>query len=163
MSRFKLCLLFSMAVMCATVQSLAQTNAKEVDEYNVPKEIDVCVKNTPGTSTDGELNPFYLTGDFDGDGKLDFAVQVIRWNSKGILICLSKQKNPILVGAKSSVLWPATQPCDSTRSRLSQSGVRRCHGRRKLTTTLSYCMSRKRPMGCLYWDGTALRWKQLAD
>ena len=63
-----------------------------VDEYNVPREVNVCVKNTSGLAINGDINPFYLSADFDGDGKLDFAVQVIGGGSRGILICLSTQR-----------------------------------------------------------------------
>ena len=38
-----------------------------VDEYNVPREVNVCVKNTSGLAINGDINPFYLSADFDGD------------------------------------------------------------------------------------------------
>src|SRR5215469_13282182 len=61
--------------------SLAGANDKVIDEYNVPSEVDACIKKVPGLSISGQINPFYLSGDFDGDGKLDFAIQVTRSGS----------------------------------------------------------------------------------
>jgi hypothetical protein len=97
------CLAFlSTVFICATIQ--AQGPSPKVDPYNVPSEVDTCLKPFPELTLNGEINPFYLTGDFDGDGKLDFAVQVSRKEAKGILFCLSTQKNPLLVGAGAGLI-----------------------------------------------------------
>jgi hypothetical protein len=71
-----------------------------VDTYNVPNEIDACMKRLPGLAINGEMNPFYLSADFDGDGRLDFAIQVVRAEVKGIVVCLSSQKAPMVPGGR---------------------------------------------------------------
>src|SRR5262249_36121334 len=83
------------------VRSGAQEHSDAVDEYNVPKQVEVCLKSRPDLKISGQINPFYLSGDFDGDGKLDFAVQVDHSGSHGLAICLSRQKKPLVVGAGS--------------------------------------------------------------
>ena len=47
------------------------------------------------------LNPFYLRGDFNGDGKLDIAILVrnIRTNKIGIAICHYGENKIIILGA----------------------------------------------------------------
>src|SRR5260221_9910977 len=44
--------------------TLADGEQKSVDEYNVPNEIDICIKKIPSLSISAEVNPFYLSGDF---------------------------------------------------------------------------------------------------
>jgi hypothetical protein len=45
------------------------------------------------------LNPFYLHGDFDGDGRADYAVLIARGEENGILICRASEGKPIILGA----------------------------------------------------------------
>ena len=81
------------------------TKAQGVDE-NVPS--DVQMQFTEGTfakaySISGQINPFYLRGDFDGDGKPDYAILVVskKDQSKGIAIWLSSKKKIFVLGAGS--------------------------------------------------------------
>jgi hypothetical protein len=77
---------------------------QEIDEENIPNEILQTVGLGPfaeSYSIDGSMNPFYLRGDFDGDGKADYAIRI---KSKGrgedgIAIWLSSQKKMIVLGA----------------------------------------------------------------
>ncbi|MGA3286871.1 MAG: hypothetical protein ABSD46_05570 [Bacteroidota bacterium] len=63
-----------------------------VQEQNVPNEI---IKAFRESSVDTllafsfHLNPFYLRGDFDADGKLDYAVLIKhkKYGKSGIAIC----------------------------------------------------------------------------
>jgi len=134
-----------------------------VDEYNVPEEIDTCLKNSPGLAINGEMNPFYLTGDFDGDGKLDFAVQVVRGESKGILVCLSSRKTPLIVGAGSSLIWPSAQKWRFDAWTIipkERTDVSRPPKAKHDAILLDV---KEAASGLLYWDGAALRWEQLTD
>jgi hypothetical protein len=47
------------------------------------------------------LNPFYLQGDFDGDGRLDLAalVESAKDRKAGILVLLRGRSDPIILGA----------------------------------------------------------------
>jgi hypothetical protein len=52
-------------------------------------------------SVSDRINPFYLRGDFDGDGRSDYAILVTakKDHSKGIAIWLSSQKKVFVLGA----------------------------------------------------------------
>lgn len=64
--------------------------AEITDYVFVPEFILQCFKNPKAANLEilNDKNPFYLRGDFDGDKKLDYAVQVkIKSGSSGICIC----------------------------------------------------------------------------
>jgi hypothetical protein len=146
-----------------SVPVVAQTGQSSVDEYNVPKEIETCIRMIPGVTINGDINPFYLSGDFDGDGKLDFAVQVAREGSKGVLICLSSRKIPLLVGAGSSTIWPASQKWRFDAWSIvpkESSDVSRPPKAHHDAILLDV---KEAASGLLYWDGAVLRWEQLSD
>ncbi len=154
--------LASLVVITAAIALGAQAGSG-VDEYNVPTKVESCLKNSSGLAINGEINPFYLSGDFDGDGRLDFAVQVLRGKAKGILVCLSSRKTPLIVGAGSSLIWPASEkwrfdawsivPKEST-------DVSRPSKAKHDAILLDV---KETANGLLYWDGSALRWEQLSD
>jgi hypothetical protein len=50
---------------------------------------------------DGSINPFYLRGDFDGDGIPDYAVRIrsVQDHKTGIAIWLTSRKNFTILGA----------------------------------------------------------------
>jgi hypothetical protein len=152
-----------LAILALVIQDSAQEQQNQVDEYNVPKEVEDCLKKRPDLKISGQINPFYLSGDLDGDGKLDFAIQVDRSGKRGIAVCLSSQKKPLVVGAGSSLVWPASEewrfdawsivPKESTE--VSRPPKAKHDG---ILLDIKEAAN-----GLLYWDGTALRWKQLSD
>ncbi len=71
-----------------------------VSQYNVPSEVGRCMKSLgPSYAISGKINPFYLRGDFDGDGKADYAVLVRNGEQQGVMICRSVASKPIVLGA----------------------------------------------------------------
>lgn len=54
-----------------------------------------------------DVNPYYLRGDFDGDGLVDYAVSVqgIKTRRNGVLVCTGKNKTFVL-GAINSLHTP---------------------------------------------------------
>ncbi len=156
--------LFILLIPSIVVHPLYCQNARvPVDSYNVPNEIDACMKRLPGLAINGEMNPFYLSADFDGDGRLDFAIQVVRTEVKGIAVCLSSQKAPLVVGAGSSLIWSPSEkwrfnawsvvPKEST-------AVSRPPKAKQDAILLDI---KETANGLLYWDGRTFRWKQLSD
>jgi hypothetical protein len=68
--------------------------------YSVPEEVSGCLEQAEkGYSLNPGLNPFYLRGDFDGDGKADHAVAVIREEKHGVLFCWGGARTPTALGA----------------------------------------------------------------
>src|SRR5882672_7455038 len=77
--------------------------AQVVDPSDIPDEIRLCVRSNPSLQLDGSINPFYISGDYDGDGITDFAALVRDPRDRGpgihhILFCFGRGK---------SVLWDA--------------------------------------------------------
>jgi hypothetical protein len=56
------------------------------------------------------INPLYLRGDFDGDGKVDYAILIKRKSDGklGFAVWLSSRENPIILGAGSRVEYGAS-------------------------------------------------------
>src|SRR3954452_5944027 len=69
--------------------------------FGVPPEIRKCLKPVePQYQLSDRSNPFYLRGDFDGDGRPDYAVLIT--NSKderGIAVCRAAAAKPEILGA----------------------------------------------------------------
>jgi hypothetical protein len=69
----------------------------------LPATIGTCMKSVDARlEIDRRLNPFYLRGDFDGDGRRDYAVLVRRGTSRGIAICLASSPKAMTLGAGSA-------------------------------------------------------------
>jgi len=70
------------------------------NEHPVPTQIQACIESVELKSykIDFRVNPFYLRGDFDGDGKPDMAVMVLGPHSKstGLAICQGNGKRFVL-------------------------------------------------------------------
>jgi len=114
---------------------------------------------------DTRINPYYLRGDFDGDGKLDFAVMVTRNNSKtlGLIICQGD--------GQSFVLGAGSQPKFSTMSEdnflssdwevVTLAEFRELLYDKKLAGTAKgevICLTWEDGNGYIYWDGKQYRW-----
>jgi len=65
--------------------------AAETTSLIHPDQISACLKMpiASGVEVDVETNPYYLRGDFDGDGKPDYAVAVRGKKTRrlGVLVC----------------------------------------------------------------------------
>jgi len=60
------------------------------------------------------INPYYLRGDFDGDGRVDYAVLVTEHGTgkRGLVVLLSSQPKPIVLGAGTPVQYGAPKRDD---------------------------------------------------
>src|SRR5690606_4874337 len=99
-SRFQMIRLTTILILTtATITSWGQTKEQKenesylqfVFESNLPDNLYHFYNQDKIRTTykiNRDLNPFYLRGDFDGDGKIDYALAVIesKTNKKGILI-----------------------------------------------------------------------------
>jgi len=96
-------LLFVMLLTFGQLAYHSPLHAQMIDPDGIPDEIRSCLRSNAGLQLDGGTNPYYLTGDFDGDGMIDFAVLVRNSKDRGagihrILFCFAQGR---------SVLWDA--------------------------------------------------------
>ena len=81
-------------------------NPETATPYNAPDGLTACLKARPGLEINASINPYYISGDFDGDGFTDIAVQVktSKGRAQGILLCLAKRDSS-LIGAGNPLPW----------------------------------------------------------
>jgi hypothetical protein len=145
--------------------SAQQQPVKErgVNPFNVPDELRACLRAKPDLDFNGGINPFYISGDYDGDGLTDFAVQVKskKEQHKGILFCFAKRE-AILLGAGAPVVWPqeddGTWPFDSWM--LIRKGSKHLSIYPQIKFDTLALVKADEGGGLLYWDGHLFRWKR---
>jgi hypothetical protein len=135
--------------------------AQAIDPNGVPDDLRSCLHSHPGLQFDGGINPYYIAGDFDGDGVTDFAVLVRGPNDKGagihhILFCFGQGK---------TVLWDARTLAGSISSPFTtwflvrkQSKLLSVHP--KITHDSLAILIGEEGGGLIYWDGHKLAWQQ---
>ena len=150
----------------AAAPSAQPGKVAEIDSFNIPAELRTCVKAEPELELDGQLNPFYISGDYDGDGLTDFAAQVHSRKSDlhGLLFCFATGRR-IVIGAGAPVLWQPRSggpdrdwPFDSWRLVRKGSSELSAHTKAKYDA-LALILSEIND-GLLYWDGNRFLWWQ---
>jgi hypothetical protein len=110
------------------------------------------------------INPYFLQGDFNGDGRLDVAalVEQKRTMQQGIAILHAGSMTPIVVGAGREIgnggadfSWLDAWSIETRDTRGKSAPVLR--GDALLVQKLESAS------GLIYWDGTAYRWRQQGD
>lgn len=116
------------------------------------------------------LNPFYLRGDFNGDGNMDYALAIIEIesNKKGILIYHTETKNHFFVGA-------GTKISNSNGDDYSWMDAWKVYDKKEvgigvgetqkliLNSEAILAMKLESSSGIIYWDGKEYRWYQQGD
>jgi hypothetical protein len=159
--------IFACTMLFSTFSIHAQTPLQRsqnlsVNPYNIPADLEPCLAARPELEINGSFNPFYISGDYDGDGLTDFAVQVLdkKKQRKGVLFCFAR--------AGKSALWDAGSPTDLWGDEpLSYDAWSLA---RKGGLDLSVFPHIKHDAivleladvggGIVYWDGKKLRWQQ---
>lgn len=105
------------------------------------------------------LNPFYQSGDFDGDGTLDVAALVLRRTTDeiGILLLHSGSGEIFVLGAGQAFGNGGTNFDWMTNWRVPPKHEH--NGRADALEVIKL----ESGSAILYWDGTAYRWRQLGD
>lgn len=149
------------ATLLATISPL-QLAGQSVDEWSVPPRVSACMAKLRVLALRWDINPFYISADFDGDGTLDYSVQVTESASgkKGILVCLSAAKSQLL-GAGQKFVWDDSLRFDSWHV-ISKAELRKFIGRRARGDALILII-KESANGIVYWTGKAFRWMQLDD
>ena len=127
-----------------------------------------------------KLNPFYLRGDFDGDGIPDYAVLVVNRTTKvaGIAMVRSRAKHIEVLGAGGIKLKVAATEDGSPSYLLDDFGwLDAWHVERKQRLRFTSWGKPVTPMvaegivvekaeaaaALIYWDGKQYRWLQMSD
>lgn len=167
---------FLTACFITTGVALASAEPPENILFNIPRQLTSAVDN-PSFKSEFDvgswINPFYLRGDFDGDGAPDYAVLVTHRSDgkKGIAIWLSSNPGPkprvIGAGRKSLASsghddWDFFDAWHVYGKRPVGRGVG--EGRPpKLRGEALLIESSEASSGLLYWDGKQFRWYQQGD
>jgi hypothetical protein len=138
-----------------------------------PAKITSCVEGPEfrkALLVDTGTNPYYLRGDFDGDGVMDFAVAVkgIKTTRNGVLICRSNGPH-VLLGADKNYTPPFSDMPDdnfvapawevATRSEILE--LRKTNPSVPLPKGESILMIWEDGIHYIYWDGKQFRWSPM--
>lgn len=152
-----------------------QLRPQEVEAENIPNEILEAVELGQFAETyviDTSLNPFYLRGDFDGDGKIDYALRIKSKanNSSGIAIWLSSVRKFTVLGSGTPF-----KVANSQVSNLDFLNTWQVYGRRpvergvaagpppRLVGEAILAGKRGSASGLIYWNGKSFVWYQQGD
>lgn len=159
-------------LLCALASA---SKAQEVDLENVPDDILMQIDSRPFVETysiSGRINPFYLRGDFDGDGKPDYAILVVskKDQSRGIAIWLSSQKKFVVLGAGHAFRLGAVRVTDfdviDTWQVYCKKPVERgveAGPPPKLLGEAILAGKKESASGLIYWNGKQFAWYQQGD
>jgi hypothetical protein len=112
------------------------------------------------------INPYFLQGDFNGDGRLDVAalIEHKRTAQQGIAILHAGSTNPIVVGAGREIgnggadfSWLDAWSISAREPGANAKGSPALRGDALLVQKLESAS------GLIYWDGAAYRWRQQGD
>ena len=150
-------------VVLILMSCLGRLDGQDVDEWNVPPEMSRCLDKMPALAIRAAINPFYLSGDFDGDGRLDYAIQVVEGKTlkKGVLVCLSTKRTARIIGEGHNFGGEESLRFDSWYV-LSRAALRKSIGAHAHTDAFVLRV-KETASGIVYWDGAGFRWKQLDD
>ncbi len=146
----------------------AASSSSDVSQFNIPEAVHSCFKTFSSRyRISGRINPFYLRGDFDGDGKADYAVLVtdLRKGERGIVVCLSSAKSAIVLGAGVPFNELTDLSCEAWMV-YPQGPVERGVGEGPPPTLRGDAISINWPESAsalAYWDGKKFRWYQQGD
>ena len=133
-----------------------------VNEFNVPDDLRECLRSEPQLQINGRINPFYLSGDFDGDGITDIVVQVksVKGEHPGILFCFANGKRSIWgAGVHNKVLSnDGSWPFDSWMP--IRKGSKHLSLYPRIKVDVIALIIADEGGGLLYWNGKELAWQQ---
>ena len=148
---------------------------QEIEPENIPGDVHQAVESgrfAESYKLDGTMNPFYLRGDFDGDGKIDYAlwIKAKAGGATGIAIWLSSLHRFIILGAGSPFKFAG-----STESNFDNLNVWQVCGKRsveqggeagpppKLLGEAILVGRSESGSGLIFWNGRSFKWYQQGD
>jgi hypothetical protein len=150
-------------------------HAQAVDYDNVPDDIRSVVAQAPFAAkyaVIASINPFYLRGDFDGDGKADYAfrIKATKDGQLGIAVWLSGIRQIVVMGA--DIPFKAG---GATTTNLDFIDYWHVYGRKpieqgveegpapKLLGEAILVGKKESASGLIYWNGKRFVWYQQGD
>jgi len=141
--------------------------ADDVSVFNIPEPLAVCLKTVSGRyKISGRINPFYLRGDFDGDGRADYAALITNAKGeRGLAICRAASRAPDIVGAGTALNKLTDLSFDAWMvfpKGPVEKGVGEGSPPKLLGDAISIIWSES-ASALLYWDGRKFSWYQQGD
>lgn len=147
------------SVVIAVGSAYGQPNPVDID--NVPNVVSACLASYRGRyQVIQRINPFYLRGDFDGDGRIDHAVLIAEPNSRkeGFLVCFGRpQSKPQVLGAGQTVSAEGRLKVDDFALIDVWGVATRCAGRRH---DCLFVEQAEAGSGLFVWNGQRFVWVQ---
>ncbi len=141
-----------------TLQQASAQAAPKLD-YNMSDELRGCIREQSNVEPVAEINPFYLSGNFDGDGITDFALQVksIKSGQRGVLFCFANGKRALWgAGVPNKILPGGKWPFDSWM--LIRKASKHLSIYPRIQTDAVALTIADEGGGLLYWNGLSLVW-----
>jgi hypothetical protein len=169
-------------ILLAVTSCFAQLKYDRGVDWNLPESVQKRLEASrllDKYDLSDRVNPFYLRGDFDGDGKPDYAVLIANKKSKksAIAVCLSSRNTVEVLGADGTKLRVGTKQDSYDLADFDWMDAWQVHSRTKLAASeLNSAETIFRMAGegllvektesasaLVYWDGAKFRWYQLSD
>lgn len=150
-------------VLAPSLMAPQQTSpSTTVDPDNIPADLEPCLKTQTELQINGAMNPFYISGDFDGDGLTDFAVQVVerKTHLRGVLFCFANGK-VLRWGAGTSTGTPANSSWDYHSWELARKGGLHLSAFPNVKFDSIILSQPDEGGGLIYWDGRNLQWQMM--
>jgi hypothetical protein len=167
--------LLSALILTPTVRAADESDTALIH----PERVRQCLRSPQASAVEvhTDINPYYLRGDFDGDGKADYAVAVagLKTRRGGVLVCAGNGRAFVL-GADQPLNPPfSDMPGDNffapnwevfsrqeTRSLEQWGGISAAMPPRKIRGE-SIAMIWEDGVAIIYWDGQAFKWAAPRD
>ena len=132
----------------------------------VPAAIPACLTQAgTGYRASQKVAPGYLRGDFDGDGKPDYAVLVTRGREQGVVVCRGNAAAPVILGA--GYAFNDMKDLDFSAWRI-HARTRRVSpgfeaGKPPVLTGDALYLEWEAGSAIVYWNGKRFQWYQQGD
>ena len=148
--------------------------SQPVDWENVPPALRDAFSKKPFDGkydVTARINPFYLRGDFDGDGIADYAILVTETatHKQGIAVLMSRSHNFVFLGAGKAIQYGAKPEDNLDFDEWRVAGTNSADKTSSLELPANFhgdaifVEKSESASGLFYWNGSRFRWFQEGD